>query len=109
MTHITVMRIASGSVRTIGEWLSYAGRDHIHHRFEALLGSKKKSVLFILLLNACLGVNAVLLRGTTLVESLLLWFQFLGFLVIVTILEHAGNQLGKKGERRAGGSVEEVS
>lgn len=94
MIHITVSRVARGEVKTIKQWVNYVGHDHIHHRFYRLLGSKKKAVLFILLLNLCLGANALLLLNTTNVQSLLLVTQFLGFIIIVTILEHSGNRRG---------------
>jgi len=38
---VGIMRVVTGKVHTLPEWLAYTGRDHIHHRFEALGLTKK--------------------------------------------------------------------
>jgi hypothetical protein len=44
------------------EWLAYAAKDHIHHRFEAVGLSKTQSVFLIYFIAATLGLSAILLK-----------------------------------------------
>ena len=71
--------------------MEYTGRDHLHHRFEALLRSKRYSVLMVLLLVFCLSLAALVIRQVTLTLALVLLLQCLVILILVTILEMAGN------------------
>ena len=96
MIHTTVSRILRGDVRTVRQWLEYTGRDHLHHRFESLLRSKVRAVLLVLVLAATLGLSALTIRRVGLDGSMMLLVQCGAILLIVTILEHAGN----KQERR---------
>lgn len=91
MIHTTVARIVRGDVRSFRQWLEYTGRDHLHHRFEALLRNKRYAVLLIFLLAASLGLSALVIRHTSLAVSLLVVGQCCLILVVVTILERAGN------------------
>lgn len=93
MVHITVTRIASGEVRTFYEWIRYTGRDHFHHRLQAVLGSRALTVLFIMLLNVCLGLSALVLRRTDVSGALVLLLQALVVLLLVTLLERRGRRL----------------
>jgi UDP-GlcNAc:undecaprenyl-phosphate GlcNAc-1-phosphate transferase len=92
MTHITVARIAAGKVRSFREWIAYVGRDHLHHRLAALLGSRRKAVVLIFLLSASMGMAAMGLRSARTLEAVLLILQAAVIVVIVSILEHAGNR-----------------
>ncbi len=96
MIHTTVSRVLRGDVRTVRRWLEYTGRDHLHHRFESLLRSKVRAVLLVLVLAATLGLSALTIRRVGLDGSMMLLVQCGAILLIVTILEHAGN----KQERR---------
>lgn len=96
MIHTTVSRMARRRVTTVRQWLEYTGRDHLHHRFESLLRSKRKAVLLVHLIALTLGLSALLIRTVSLEGSMLLLLQCTAILLIVTILEHAGN----KRERR---------
>ncbi len=91
MVHTTVARIARGDVRSVRQWIEYTGRDHLHHRLEALLRSRRGSVLLILLLQSTLGLGAMVLRGTGFGGQLFLLLQCAAILLVVTVLEHAGN------------------
>ena len=86
MIYITVARVASGRVRSFREWIDYVGKDHLHHRLEALGLSKKQSVLFIYFLMAILGLGALVLKrgGTT--EALLVLSQSAMVLLMVAVL-----------------------
>jgi UDP-GlcNAc:undecaprenyl-phosphate GlcNAc-1-phosphate transferase len=92
MTHITVARIATGKVRSFREWIGYVGRDHLHHRLAALLGDRRKAVVLIFLLSASMGMAAMALRGARTLEAVLLMLQAAIIVVIVSILEQAGNR-----------------
>ncbi|QTA79466.1 Decaprenyl-phosphate N-acetylglucosaminephosphotransferase [Desulfonema limicola] len=95
MIHITIDRIVSGRVHNLREWVEYVGKDHLHHRIENVLGSKKKSVLFIYLLSFCLGTSAVVLRNAGFLEGFLLVVQSVFIVILITILEHRGQTLAK--------------
>lgn len=92
MTHITVARIATGKVRSFREWIGYVGKDHLHHRLEALLGSRRKTVFLIFSLSISMGLAGMALRNAQTLEAVLLVLQAAIIVVIVSILEHAGNR-----------------
>jgi len=90
MIHITVDRILTGKVLNFRQWIEYVGKDHLHHRLAHVLGSKKRSVLFIYLLSLCLGISAVALRNARVVDALLLICQATILVVLITLLERRG-------------------
>ncbi|MFH1079520.1 MAG: MraY family glycosyltransferase [Pseudomonadota bacterium] len=92
MTYITVERILSGKVRTFRQWLDYVGRDHLHHRLCAVLGGRKKTVLFIYLICATLGISAIALRHARMVDGVLLVVQAFLITIIISILEYSSRQ-----------------
>jgi len=87
MTYITVERIATGKVSTFKEWIDYVGKDHLHHRLYRILKGKRKTVFFIYLLAMTLCINAVVLRNARTIDALLLLFQAVLIVTILTILE----------------------
>lgn len=93
MIYVTVNRFTTGKVHNIKEWLDYVGKDHLHHRMEYLLHSKRNSVLFIYLLSFSLGLNALLLRTADTWSAVILLSQVVCILVLVTIMEIAGNKI----------------
>ncbi len=98
MVHTTISRIVRGDVRSFRQWIEYTGKDHLHHRFEALLRSKRFAVVLVLTLNLCLALAALIIRYVNLTRALILLLQCLVILILVTILERAGNLR----ERRTG-------
>jgi UDP-GlcNAc:undecaprenyl-phosphate GlcNAc-1-phosphate transferase len=92
MTYITIDRIATGKVRSFREWIAYVGKDHLHHRLEALLGSRRKTVFLIFSLSVSMGLAAMVLWKARPLEAVLLILQAAIIVVIVSILEHAGNR-----------------
>jgi UDP-GlcNAc:undecaprenyl-phosphate GlcNAc-1-phosphate transferase len=90
MVHITFDRILTGKVLNFRQWIEYVGKDHLHHRLANVLGSKKKSVLFIYLLSLCLGLSAVALRNARVVDAILLILQASILVVLITFLERRG-------------------
>ena len=93
MTYITVARIASGKVRSFFEWIDYVGQDHLHHRIAAVLDGRTKAVVFILLMNVCMGIAALELRAAEPGTAALLLVQAFVILVLVTMLERRGKRL----------------
>ena len=96
MTYITISRIYRGKVKTIREWLEYTGRDHLHHRMEALLLSRRKSVLFIYLIAFTVSLNALVLREATATEAWLLLGQAIAIFVVLAILETAAARRNRR-------------
>ena len=106
MFHTTVSRILRGDVRSVRQWIEYTGRDHLHHRFESLLRSKRKATILVTLLAATLGLTAVLIRKVSLEGSFILLLQCAAILVLVTVLEHAGNLRERRQKDRDAGDIE---
>ena len=87
---IGVVRVVTGKVHSLREWLAYTGKDHIHHRFEALGFSKAQSVLLILFISGTLGLSALQLKQATPQEAVLILVQAACVLAIIAILEGVG-------------------
>jgi UDP-GlcNAc:undecaprenyl-phosphate GlcNAc-1-phosphate transferase len=87
---VGIARVATGKVHSLHEWLAYTGRDHIHHRFEALGLTRKQSVLLIFFLASTLGLSAILLKDATPREAVLILIQAACILAIVAVLEGVG-------------------
>jgi len=87
---VGVARIVTGKVHSLHEWLAYTGRDHLHHRFEALGLTRKQSVLLIFFLASTLGLSAILLKDATPREAVLILVQAACVLAIVAVLEGVG-------------------
>ncbi len=89
MCFTTVMRIAEGKVRTVGEWLRYAGFDHFHHYLLHLGLSRSGTVLFIWTVGIVLGVSGLLVRNDTTWEGVMamlqggLIFMIIGILMVM--------------------------
>lgn len=94
MTYITVDRVAAGKVRSFFQWIDHTGKDHLHHRIHAVLGSRWRTVVFILLMNGCLGLAALGLRAAEPGTAGLLLLQAFLILALVTMLERRGRRLG---------------
>ena len=90
MTYITAERILTGKVRSFRDWIDYVGKDHMHHRFYAILGDRRKVVLFVYLISATLGISAIALRNARIVDGILLVVQAFLITIIISILEYSG-------------------
>jgi UDP-GlcNAc:undecaprenyl-phosphate GlcNAc-1-phosphate transferase len=95
IAYVGVMRIATGKVHSLGEWLAYTGKDHIHHRFEALGLNRVESVLLVVAIAATLGLSALLLKFATPPEAALLLVQATCILTIIAVLEGVGRGRGQ--------------
>lgn len=102
MVHITVDRIILGKVRNFRQWVEYVGRDHLHHRIEAVVGGPKRSVLFIYMLAVCMGISAVVLINAGTIDMLLLILQAVVIVVLITVLERRGRALSVEGSDDCG-------
>jgi UDP-GlcNAc:undecaprenyl-phosphate/decaprenyl-phosphate GlcNAc-1-phosphate transferase len=91
---VGVARIVTGKVHSLHEWLAYTGKDHMHHRFEALGLTKRQSVLLIFFIAATLGLSALLLKASTPHEAGLLVVQTACVLAIIAVLESVGRGRG---------------
>ncbi len=90
MTYITAERILTGKVKNFRDWIDYVGKDHMHHRFYAILGDRRKVVLFVYLVSATLGISAIALRNARIVDGILLVVQAFLITIIISILEYSG-------------------
>ena len=87
---VGVERVVSGKVATVREWLAYTGKDHIHHRFEALGLTKAQSVLLIYFITVTLGLSAIVLKDGAGREAAMILGQAVCVLAIIAILEGVG-------------------
>jgi UDP-GlcNAc:undecaprenyl-phosphate GlcNAc-1-phosphate transferase len=87
---VGVVRVVTGKVHSVREWLAYTGKDHIHHRFEALGLSKAQSVMLIYFIALTLGLSATQLGGASAAEAALALLQAGCVLAIIAILESVG-------------------
>ncbi|MBI2470203.1 MAG: undecaprenyl/decaprenyl-phosphate alpha-N-acetylglucosaminyl 1-phosphate transferase [Planctomycetes bacterium] len=87
MLYTTITRVKNKQISNFREWLSFTGKDHLHHRLEMLGFTRKQTVFFILFTAATLGLSALVLRNGNTLDALLLSFQaILIYLVIVTLM-----------------------
>jgi len=87
---VGVVRVVTGKVHSVREWLAYTGKDHIHHRFEALGLTKTQSVFLIYFIAGTLGLSALQLKQATQQEAALILVQAACVLAIIAILEGLG-------------------
>jgi len=87
MTHTTIGRVLGGKVTTFKSWIAHVSKDHIHHRMERLFQSKKKSVLLIYSMSACLGISAVVLRNARTIDAVLIVLQGIIVFIIFSLIE----------------------
>jgi UDP-GlcNAc:undecaprenyl-phosphate GlcNAc-1-phosphate transferase len=99
MTYTTVYRFGTGRVHTVGEWLAYVGRDHLHHRLLALGLRPGRACLLICLGGVALGLLALVVVTRGGFDRLDKWFALAlaaGLFVGATALM----ELGRKGRGR---------
>ncbi len=87
MIFTTIMRIKEEKVRTVIEWLKYAGKDHFHHYLVDLGLRKTSAVIFIYLVTFSLGISAVMVSNDSATEGLMSLAQAtIVFVVIATLI-----------------------
>lgn len=87
MCFTTVARIATGKVRTFRSWLEYTGKDHLHHRLEALGLGRAQVVLTICFLNMGIGLGAITLFEARTYGGFALLCQIVCIYLIIALLE----------------------
>jgi UDP-GlcNAc:undecaprenyl-phosphate GlcNAc-1-phosphate transferase len=92
---VGTVRVVTGKVHGVREWLAYAGRDHIHHRFEALGFSRPRSVFLIFSISTTLGLSAMLLERATSSQAVLILLQAICVLTLIAVLETVGRGRGR--------------
>ena len=92
---VGTVRIVTGKVHSVGEWLAYTAKDHIHHRFESLGLTRTETVLLILFIAATLGLSAMLLKDATKHEAALVLIQAGCVLAIIALLEGIARGRGR--------------
>jgi UDP-GlcNAc:undecaprenyl-phosphate GlcNAc-1-phosphate transferase len=93
MIYTTISRVKNGSVRSFRQWLEYTGKDHFHHRLMHLGLSEPQTVFFILMVNLCLGLGAIVIRDTGTKGSMLLLIQSVIIFLIIVVLMLLGRQV----------------
>ncbi|MBD3272223.1 MAG: hypothetical protein GF384_06780 [Elusimicrobia bacterium] len=87
MIYTTISRIKNNKVHNIREWLDYVGKDHFHHRLMNLGFGPKSAVLFVFVLNICLGLSALIIPRADFISAILLLIQaVIVFLIIVVLM-----------------------
>jgi UDP-GlcNAc:undecaprenyl-phosphate GlcNAc-1-phosphate transferase len=92
---VGTVRIFTGKVHDVREWLAYTGRDHIHHRFEALGFTRARSVLLIFSISTTLGLSAMLLESATPRQAVVVLLQAICVLILIAVLETVGRGRGR--------------
>lgn len=87
MVFTTVARIAAGKVTTFRSWLEYTGKDHLHHRLEALGLTRGQVVMAICFLNMGVGLGAITLFEARTYGGIALLFQIICIYCIIALLE----------------------
>jgi UDP-GlcNAc:undecaprenyl-phosphate GlcNAc-1-phosphate transferase len=95
ITYVGIVRVVTGKVHSMAEWLAYTGKDHMHHRLEALGLNRPESVLVIVAIAATLGLSALLLKFATPPEAILVLVQAACILAIIAVLEGVGRRRGR--------------
>ena len=89
MVYLTFSRIFTRKVHNFTEWLDFTGKDHLHHRIAALGFSNRRTVLFIFIIDATLGLGALILKNGRTIDAIFLIIQTaLIYMVIVILMKH---------------------
>jgi len=104
MTFTTIMRVKERKIKTVAEWLKFAGKDHFHHYLVSLDLSVLTVVFFISVINLLLGINALLIANGRMYNAILSLLQSaLIFVIITTLLVKGRSKEILQTERRQEG------
>ncbi|HAS83307.1 MAG TPA: hypothetical protein DCS43_11705 [Verrucomicrobia bacterium] len=92
MIFTTVARILRGDVYSFKTWIEYTGKDHLHHRMEALGLTRGYVVTLICFLNLAVGIGAVALLKAPTHIGIALVVQAICIYAIIAILEIMGRK-----------------
>jgi len=96
MIYTTVARIARGDVQSLGEWIAYVGRDHLHHRLMYLGLSQAKTVLVIVAITLISGMAALVIVDASTLSS---WFLLMQVVVVYAVFSFIMVFAAKRVER----------
>ena len=100
MTLITIMRMKEGKVSNLGTWLSYAGKDHFHHRLVDLGFSRGGAVFFIYCVAITLGIDAVVIRDVEPLNAFLLLLKVALTFILIALLMVTGKRTAREAEKK---------
>lgn len=90
MSFTTVMRIKEKKIRSVVEWLAYAGRDHFHHYLLDLGLRSRGAAYFIFAVSVSMGINAVVIAeskrsffGILMLSEAVILFGLVGVLMVL--------------------------
>ena len=86
MFFTTVMRIRDGKVKSVMEWMKYAGRDHFHHYLVDLGLRPHGAVVFIYFITFSLGLSAIMVCNDKPIEAYLSVIQASIIFSIIAVL-----------------------
>ncbi len=86
MSYTTITRFKNRQVAGFNEYLSFTGKDHLHHRLEQLGFTRKQTVFFIYFIAASLGLCSLVLRNGSTLDALLLLLQATLICIAIVIL-----------------------
>lgn len=86
MSYTTVTRFKNRQVAGFTEYLSFTGKDHLHHRLEQLGFTRRQTVFFIYFIAASLGLCSLVLRNGSTLDALLLLLQATLICIAIVIL-----------------------
>lgn len=87
MAYTNLSRIVTGRVGSLRELLAYTGHDHFHHRMSSVLGGKRLTVIFLVLVNVIFGLGALALRDARFFTAVVLIVQALAVFLIISLVE----------------------
>lgn len=86
MTFTTIMRFKEKKIRTIIEWLEYAGKDHFHHYLLELGFLPNAAAFLIFLFTVSLGMSAIMVSNDKAPEAFLTLTQAIVLFIIIGML-----------------------
>jgi UDP-GlcNAc:undecaprenyl-phosphate/decaprenyl-phosphate GlcNAc-1-phosphate transferase len=87
MAYTNLSRIVTGRVKGIRELLAYTGHDYFHHRMSVVLGGRRLTVAFLVLVNAIFGLGALALMDAGFFTAVALLVQTLAVFLIISLVE----------------------
>ncbi|MCM8770807.1 MAG: undecaprenyl/decaprenyl-phosphate alpha-N-acetylglucosaminyl 1-phosphate transferase [Candidatus Omnitrophica bacterium] len=92
MCFTTVMRIKEGKVKSIIDWLEYAGCDHFHHRLLNIGLSRTAAVYLICVVSLMLGISGIILYNSERTDAYLMLLQVCFVFMVISILMLSGEK-----------------
>ncbi len=94
MVFTTVMRIAEKKIKSVSEWLKYAGKDHFHHYLFDIGLASPGAVIFIYFTSVLLGLSAIIVSRAYPIMALLAIMQGCIVFGMIGVLIVLGNKRG---------------